>query len=86
MAIVRNTLDNSKFNPAARLPFELRSEDFKLAMQDVYEFFFTFTEVYLGHVSKKDFRKNARGELGTRTATLHKDGIEKFRRNWIYRV
>ena len=46
----------------------------------------SFTEVYLGHVSKKDFRKNARGELGTRTATLHKEGIEKLRRNWIYRV
>ena len=200
MGIARNTVDKSKFNPAARLPFELRQEDFGLAMQDVYDFFFdvngsltskglerlddmlrpaimsgvlsdmltaslakhsraltenryfnghpdlvvngvspensvkagsdgveikttrkaggavdthgardqwmcvfvyqvdndtepardrkplTFTEAYLGHVSKKDFRKNARGELGTRTATLHKDGIEKLRRNWIYRA
>lgn len=200
MGIARNTLDNSKFNPAARLPFELRPEDYGLAMQDVYDFFFdvnggltskgldrlddmlrpaimsgvlsdmltaslakhsrtltenryfnghpdlvvkgvysqnsvkagsdgveikttrkaggavdthgardqwmcvfvyqvdndtepardrrplTFTEVYLGNVSKDDFRKNARGELGTRTATLHKDGIEKLRRNWIYRA
>jgi hypothetical protein len=46
---------------------------------------FYFTEVYLGKVGKKDFRKNARGELGTRTATLHKDGILKLRQNWIYR-
>jgi hypothetical protein len=43
-----------------------------------------FTEIYLGHVTKKDFRKNPRGELGTRTATLHKDGIKKLRDNWIY--
>jgi hypothetical protein len=43
-----------------------------------------FTEVYLGRVSKSDFRKNARGELGTRTATLHRDGIEKLRRSWVY--
>ena len=45
----------------------------------------TFTEVYLGKVVKADFRKNARGELGTRTATLHREGIEKLRRNWIYK-
>lgn len=200
MGITKNTVEVSKFNPDARLPFELRRQDFQLAMQDVYDFFFdvnsgltskglerlddmlrpaimsgvlsdmltaslakhsrtltenryfnghpdlvvkgvysqnsvkagsdgveikttrkaggavdthgardqwmcvfvyqvdndtepardrkrlTFTEVYLGNVSKDDFRKNPRGELGTRTATLHKDGIEKLRRNWIYRV
>lgn len=46
----------------------------------------TFTEVYLGQVTTADFRKNARGELGTRTATLHADGIQKLRRNWIYKL
>lgn len=45
----------------------------------------TFTEIYLGKVMVDDFRKNARGELGTRTATLHAEGIAKLRRNWIYR-
>ncbi len=44
----------------------------------------TFTEVYLGHVTIEDFRKNPRGELGTRTATLHKDGIRRLRENWVY--
>lgn len=43
-----------------------------------------FTEVYLAHVVPNDFRKNARGELGTRTATLDRDGIQKLRTNWIY--
>ena len=46
----------------------------------------TFIEVYLGKVSVSDFRKNARGELGTRTATLHRAGIEKLRQNWIYKL
>jgi hypothetical protein len=46
----------------------------------------TFTEVYLGDVTVGDFRKNARGELGTRTATLHRDGIQKLRANWVYRL
>jgi hypothetical protein len=46
----------------------------------------TFTEVYIGHVEVADFRRNARGELGTRTATLHKDGIKKLRENWVYRL
>jgi len=45
-----------------------------------------FTEVYLGKVTVDDFRKNARGELGTRTATLHKEGIAKLRENWIYKL
>jgi len=44
-----------------------------------------FTEVYLGKVTVADFRKNPRGELGTRTATLDAAGIAKFRANWVYR-
>ncbi len=46
----------------------------------------TFTELYLGHVTIEDFRRNSRGELGTRTATLHKDGIRKLRGSWVYRA
>ena len=44
-----------------------------------------FTEVYLGYVTAEDFRRNPRGELGTRTATLHRDGIQKLRESWVYR-
>lgn len=200
MPLIRNTLIASKFNPDARLPFELRLEDFRLAAQDVYDFFYdvntglvakgldrlddtlrpaimsgvlsdmltaslakhsrslvvnayfnghpdlvvkgrypgnsvrsgehgveikttrkvggavdthgardqwmcvfvysvdnetepaiarlpmTFTEIYLGQVSVDDFRKNSRGELGTRTATLHAAGIAKLRSQWLYRA
>jgi hypothetical protein len=43
-----------------------------------------FTEIYLAHVTAADFRKNPRGDLGTRTATLDRDGIRKLRSNWIY--
>lgn len=200
MPIVKNIVDVAKFNPKPVLPYELRLQDFQMAMQDVYDFFYdvnfnltakglqrlddmlrpavmsgvlsdmlsaslakhsrvlrenryfnghpdlivqgvypgnavkagsegveikttrkvggavdthgareqwmcvfvynvdtesepavdrrpmAFTEIYLGHVTTKDFRKNPRGELGTRTATLHKDGIQKLRENWIYRV
>jgi hypothetical protein len=200
MGIIRYTVDTSKFNHEADLPYELRQEDFQMAMQDVYDFFFDvnshltvkglqrlddmlrpaimsglisdmltasiaqhsrvltennyfnghpdlivqgvypdnsvkagsegveikttrkagdavdthgareqwmcvfvyrvdtatepainrdpmmFTEVYLGKVAIDDFRKNPRGELGTRTATLHKDGIKKLRDSWIYRL
>jgi|SRR5579864_2372589 len=46
----------------------------------------TFTEVYLGQVTIADFRRNARGPLGTRTATLDRQGILKLRANWIYRL
>lgn len=43
-----------------------------------------FTEVYLAHVTQDDFRRNNRGELGTRTATLHADGVKKLRESWVY--
>lgn len=46
----------------------------------------TFNEVYLAHVSPADFRRNERGELGTRTATLHARGLERFRQSWVYRI
>lgn len=200
MSVERNTIDQSKFNPAAKLPFELRTEDFAIAMQDVYDFFrdvntllqkkglkrlddtlrpaimsgilsdmltaslakhsrvltentyfnghpdlvvqgvyksnavkagtegieikttrktggavdthgardqwmcvfvydldnstepaskrkpMAFIEVYLAKVEISDFRKNERGELGTRTATLHKEGIRKLRDHWLYKI
>jgi len=200
MPIVRATPDPTKFNPNARLPYELRVEDFNIAMQDVYDFFFDvnthfsgkglqrlddmlrpalmsgllsdmltsslakhsraltenrypnghpdlivsgvypnnsvragergveikstrkpggavdthgardqcmaifvyrvdneaepafdrapliFTEIYVGEVTVDHFRKNPRGELGTRTATLHREGIAMIRQNWVYRI
>jgi hypothetical protein len=46
----------------------------------------TFTEVYLAKVTRADFRKNARSELGTRTATLHREGVEKLRQSWVYKL
>jgi hypothetical protein len=198
--ITRNSVDRSKFNPAAVLPYSLRLQDFELAMQDVYDFFYdvnsylverrlqrlddmlrpanmsgmlsdmltssvakhsrsltvnlfhnghpdlivdgvypgnkvkagsegieikstrkrggavdthgareqwlctfvyevdnttepktarrpmAFTEAYLAHVGLSDFRRNPRGELGTRTATLDRAGLVRFRENWIYRL
>ena len=45
-----------------------------------------FTEIYLGPVTVEDFRRNERGELGTRTATLDAKGIAKLRSNWVYRA
>lgn len=45
-----------------------------------------FTEVYISEVKEGDFRKNNRGELGTRTATLGREAIKQLRRNWVYRL
>jgi hypothetical protein len=49
MPIARNTVDRVKLNQAAILPFELRLQDFDIAMQDVYDFFF---DVNLGLEAK----------------------------------
>ena len=40
MPIERNTVDISKFNQELELPYELRRQDFQMAMQDVYDFFY----------------------------------------------
>jgi len=45
-----------------------------------------FTEVYIGQVVEGDFRENSRGKLGTRTATLHAEGIKKLRKNCVYKL
>lgn len=45
-----------------------------------------FTEVYLASVLETDFRHNKRGPLGTRTSTLHRDGLVKLRKNWVYKL
>jgi hypothetical protein len=45
----------------------------------------TFMELYIGQVTVADFRRNERGELGTRTASLNREGIARFRQNWVYR-
>ena len=45
-----------------------------------------FVEVYLAQVNENDFRSNARGTLGTRTSTLHREGVQKLRAGWIYKV
>ncbi len=43
-----------------------------------------FTTIYLAEVVEADFRSNARGPLGTRTATLHKAGLKKLRAKCLY--
>lgn len=46
-----------------------------------------FTEVYIAYVEEADFRKNARNtDKGTRTATLHKAGVTKLRKGWVYKT
>lgn len=44
-----------------------------------------FFQIYLFGVTVADFRNNPRGTLGTRTSTLHKEGIKKLRENWVYK-
>jgi hypothetical protein len=44
---VRNTVDRGKFNPKVLLPYELRYEDFALAMQDIYDFFYDVNELLI---------------------------------------
>jgi hypothetical protein len=40
MSIERNVVVREAFNHAAELPYELRLDDFAIAMQDVYDFFY----------------------------------------------
>lgn len=42
-------------------------------------------EILLAQLALDDFRKNPRGELGTRTASPNRIGITKLRENFVYR-
>lgn len=43
------------------------------------------TEVLLAKLELDDFRRNARGTLGTPTASPNRSGLVKLRQNWVYR-
>ncbi|MEO9623822.1 MULTISPECIES: hypothetical protein [Alphaproteobacteria] len=43
---IRATVDHSAFNTARSLPFELRLQDFEIAMQDVYDFFYDVNTLF----------------------------------------
>ena len=43
----REKPDNTKFNQNATLPYSLRLEDFEIAIQDVYDFFFDVNKLFL---------------------------------------
>lgn len=45
----------------------------------------TVIEVLLAELELTDFRSNARGPLGTRTASPNRQGLDKLRANWVYR-
>lgn len=50
MTVSRNSVDRGKFNSSATLPYELRLQDFEMAMQDVYDFFYdvNYANDYVG--------------------------------------
>jgi hypothetical protein len=48
VSLVKETVDRTKFNKAANLPFNLRLQDFDIAMQDVYDFFYDVNGLLLG--------------------------------------
>jgi hypothetical protein len=43
-----------------------------------------FTHIWIAQLDRGDFRKNERGELGTRTATPHREGMKKLRAGLLY--
>ncbi len=53
MTVHRNKVDETKFNESAILPFELRLEDFRMAMQDIYDFLYDVNSL----LSKKGLRR-----------------------------
>jgi hypothetical protein len=46
--LVKAVIDRTKFNQAAHLPFNLRLQDFEIAMQDAYDFFYDVNGLLLG--------------------------------------
>ena len=44
MPIVRNVVDQEGFNRELELPYQLRIDDFRLALTDAYDFFYDVNE------------------------------------------
>jgi len=53
MPIFRNSVNQTKFNKKAQLPYELRLKDFEMAMQDVYDFFYDVNS----HLAKRGLQR-----------------------------
>ena len=106
VGIVRQSVDAGAFNDGAILPYDLRLQDFQIAMRDVYDFFHDVNSLLVpkglhrlddmlrpailsGVISDMltaSLARHSRGELGTRTATLHAAGMQKLSGNWLYRA
>lgn len=86
MPIQRENLDPAKFNSAASLPYELRLEDFRLAVQDVYDF---FHDVNTGLSAKGLERLDDMLRPAIMSGVLSDmltASLAKLRQNWIYRA
>lgn len=53
MPLVRNNVHPQNFNAEIALPYQLRVDDFRLALQDVYDFFFDVNE----HLTSKGLQR-----------------------------
>lgn len=42
-------------------------------------------EILLARLTLDDYRRDERGEFGTRTASPNRSGVSKLRSNWVYR-
>ena len=82
MPVTRNQTIASAFNKAAVLPYELRLEDFNLALQDVYDFFFDVNSNLVGKgLDRLDDMLRPAIMSG-----VHAKGIAKLRQSWIYKT
>ncbi len=53
MPVVRNVVDEGSFNHSLELPYQLRIDDFRLAITDVYDFFYDVNE----HLTSKGLQR-----------------------------
>ena len=53
MPHVRNTVEQSKFNPSVDPPVAFRHLDFQAAMQDVYDIFYDLNTLLLGRALQR---------------------------------
>ena len=66
MPHVRNTVEQSKFNPGVNLPYALRHLDFQAAMQDVCDLFCDLNSPLLGRGLQRILAAHRRDLSGRR--------------------
>ena len=83
---LKNKAKDGDLSKAEKKELSDEEKEYKSKRKMVQEKLIKFATRIPAFMYLTDFRENARGPLGTRTATLHRAGIHQLRASWVYLI